>query len=169
MKPDLTVYHYSYTARLPEILVAGELRPTLYDNGITDFLWATISTRPDPTARPMRPSWFGGHSRLVRFVLPSKGFMRFDAQAISRHWGPEYLWVLESDIRDCGRSLVESWRVRIGPLPLTKVVRIEIRRSVRGRWDPFIPGVTDHMIEAEIDDMIADARYREKDEEEEAA
>ena len=112
----MTLYHYSDTEHLLRILAAGELRPTLFDNGMTDFLWATISTRPEPTSRAILfPGILWAYTRLVRFVLPSKGFVRFDEQAIVRHWGREHLDVLENEIRSFGRPLVETWRVHIGP------------------------------------------------------
>ena len=135
---------------------------------MTDFLWATISTRPEPTSRAILfPGILWAYTRLVRFVLPSKGFVRFDEQAIVRHWGREHLYVLENEIRSFGRPLVETWRVRIGPLPLTQVIRIETRVK-RGRWKKFIPGVMDLTIKTEIYGGIADIilrNYEEKKEE----
>ena len=101
------------------------------------------------------------NTRLVRFTLPSKGFMRFDEQIIVRHWGPKYLDNLERNIRNWG-PLVKSWRVHVGALPLTRVIRIETRHSVR--WEPLAAGEKQRMFREGIDEMLADAHYAEKEE-----
>ena len=102
--------------------------------------------------------YLAGGSRLVRFTLPSEGFVPFDEQAILNHWGSEYLYVLDNEIRSFGWLLVKTWRVRVGPLPLKRVTGIGILARC-GRWDPLTAGEKKRMIHEGFDEILADAHY----------
>ena len=166
MTSEMHVYHYTDDTCLPLILAAGELRPSGYGQNwpIAGFLWATTRATPDPTSRPMRQSLsFYGGLRLVRFTLPSKGFMPFNEQVILQYWGPKYLDNLERNIGGNWWPRDKTWRVHVGALPLKRVIRIEIRHSVR--WEPLTAGEKARMIEEGIGEILADAHYSKKDEE----
>jgi hypothetical protein len=124
--PDEHVFHFTDSARLPWILETGELRP--HDDGIGAFLWATTQEYGDYTAHGFE-SYFKRMGALVRMTLHASDFKPWDTiraglpkkvmprvekmeKHVHRHWD------------------IEGWRLRPDPLPLSRVIEIEVRLPV---------------------------------------
>jgi hypothetical protein len=148
------VYHHTDTVCLPWIIQAAELRPanTAWCNDWPDedFLWTTVNNWDEPSAatttgRSLINPYSLVKPRRVRFTLSADDFGPFDREIVVRHWGPQWEHMLH-DIEEGDRSLgsfIKDWRVRIGPLPLSRVIRIETRdvplddEPIYRKWVPF--------------------------------
>jgi len=70
----MTIYHFTDTARLPRILLSGELRPgTIAERHLDDLLWATTNPKGDRTASSF---WDGPCNAVlqIRFTLRDDDF-----------------------------------------------------------------------------------------------
>jgi hypothetical protein len=137
------VYHYSDSARLPWIVEAGELRPghKQAPNHPLALLWATVSPQGDPTASAFCDAFRAGYRMgtiaLVRFALDPADFEPWGAGISQRHpeWTAARIREFECETRKrFGDKLIAYWRVRADPLPLSRVLRIEIKRYHRNTW-----------------------------------
>jgi hypothetical protein len=145
------VYHFTDTARLPWILKAGVLLPgQLAKEGwvVIDFLWATTSAQGEDTAASacgwyLTRAHYWDCTREVRITLAAEDFEPWGLEIFKRHplWQPafdepETLEHIERLKRQCGLAATKKWRVRIDPLPLSRVIRIDIRLGL-DRWKRF--------------------------------
>ncbi len=133
------VYHHTDTARLPWILLSGELRPganRIGDFPDPDFLWATTLAVGDRTASASRVAAQSGLTRLVRFTLKEEDFVSWPAVVEPfPAWTPDHITRLEKAA--AGKSSPSTWRCRATPLPSSGWVSIETRSYTNNRWQPF--------------------------------
>jgi hypothetical protein len=149
------VYHFTDTARLPWIIKAAELRPestAWVGDGwpAEDYFWATTNDWGEPSAAsnvgrflPTVYPWVDT-PRHVRFTLSDDDFEILDCETIGRAaWGPRYRR-LKRDVEKIGlaiEAVSKDWRVRIDPLPLSRVIRIATRAAEDDPgiypWVPF--------------------------------
>jgi hypothetical protein len=135
------VYHISNTMRLPWIVAAGELRPS--KAAPIDFLWASTNPRGDRTAcfndlGRSRDELYEtpGTVELVRWTLPATGFIPWrEIKRLSLGFTKQEIESLERSAReDWGEHGVDKWRLRLDPLPLSTVIKVEV--PWQGRWTP---------------------------------
>ena len=131
------VYHFTDTARLPWILMSGELRPGSNRIGgmpSRDFLWATIDLRGDRSASLSLEMYREGRTRMVRFTLQADDFEPW-RQLIDRHpaWTSD---CIERLVRTA-RSSPNTWHIRAEPLPSRSWISVETRSYADNRWLPF--------------------------------
>jgi len=130
------VYHYTDTARLPFILLDGNLRAGRNQIGgypDPDFLWATTSPVGDRTASASTEACRAGRVRLVRFILLADAFEPWRA-IIPRFpaWTPQQVAGLEKAA--AGKSRPQDWRCRAEPLPADQWLGIETRSYTDKAW-----------------------------------
>ena len=140
------VYHITSTLKLPWIVVSGELRP--YPNrlrGVGDltYLWATANPAGDKTAMAAivaakkGVAWQDDLFRLVRFTLPSDGFMTWGEVVRQEGITADQVAQMEAwDHQRHGEYGQDMWRCRRGPLPIDQVLKVETR-TFSGRWRPL--------------------------------
>jgi hypothetical protein len=127
------IYHHTNTMFLPWIVSSGVVLPTSY--GPTGYVWATTCTVGEPTSQGLFPlekgedlnePWCEGRVAAVRLTLDADGFVPW--LEIKKTWTPEEVIQWSPWMEG---SLVEpnsyKWWVRLGPLPIAKVLRIEAR------------------------------------------
>lgn len=135
------VYHFTNSARLPWILISGELRPGSNRIGgmPPDFLWATTDLRGDRTASSSLQSemYRSGRTRMVRFTLRVDDFEPW-RQVVDRlpAWTADFIERLVRAAKDA-RSSPETWHCREEPLPSRSWVSVETRSYADNRWLPF--------------------------------
>jgi hypothetical protein len=145
------VYHITDTINLPWILASGELRPTWNsDTGIgrTRFLWGTTDSLGDYTSGPQMRlhgsadrEWQAGVFHLVRFTLAADEFFTWTEIVELSNWTTEEVAALvEDDQRRHGEYGHENWRLRHDPIPLSRVLKVEITSyedAGTERWWPL--------------------------------
>jgi len=135
------LYHFTDTARLPWIIVTGELRPGPNRIGgfpDPDFLWATTNNRGDCTAScrgaASRGAWRSGRTRLVRFTLQQADFEPWSTiRGRYSQWTAEHVFKLEEVARRRGQVDFASWYCRADGLPLSRALSVETR-TYAGSW-----------------------------------
>jgi hypothetical protein len=134
---EMTVYHFTDTARLPWILQSGELRPStnyMEEYPPPNFLWATIDRGGDRSATLNHQHYRSGQMRMVRFTLQAEDFEPWhDITPRYPAWTTEQIERLEWS----ARSSSALWRWRTEPLPRDRWVAIDTRSHFDTRWKPF--------------------------------
>lgn len=148
------LYHFTDTARLPWIILSGELRPGRNKIGgfpDPDFLWATPDPRGDMTASADRGEYYrSGKVRHVRFTLDVDGFIPWSHVPTQfPQWTPAYVAMLEGAAQ--GKSSPSTWWCRAAPIPCEGWKEIETRSYQDNRWLPF----REPEIEAESPDWLS--------------
>lgn len=133
------VYHYTDTARLPFILMDGELKPGRNRIGgypDPDFLWATTSPVGDRTASASIQACRAGRVCLVRFILRVGDFEPW-CSIVARFpaWTPDQVLRLERAANRMSRP--RNWRCRAEPLAAERWVGIETRSYTDKVWRPL--------------------------------
>jgi hypothetical protein len=133
---DMTVYHFTDTARLPWILHSGVLRAGQNRIGgyPADFLWAITDSRDATSASVGRKGYRKGVVRLVRFTLPAEDFEPW-REIVRRmpDWTPKHIEALERT----GNCSPRKWVCRVDPLPRSRWIEIATRSYTDDRWRPF--------------------------------
>jgi hypothetical protein len=128
------LYHYTDTARLPWIILSNELQAGKNRlRGLPfDFLWATTSPKVDRSAtissQGARKALRDGWARAVRFTLAAEDFEPWP-NILDRlpEWTPEMRERLEAGARRVGQADTSTWRCRVEPLALDRVISMETR------------------------------------------
>jgi hypothetical protein len=142
------VYHFTSIARLPWIIEAGQLRPG--SNKIAgypdpDFLWASTSDKGSRSAA------IASGMPVVRFTLNAEDFEEWLViRARYPAWTPDQIKRVELAPAARG-DLPSTWRCRVDPLPLNRVLATEIKGWDTG-WKPLTDPVT--IIRAEQDPVL---------------
>ena len=145
------VYHFTSTLALPWIVASGELRPSTYRDDTNHYLWATTSPAGERTALASdhckNDDWEQGRVLLVKFTLPDTGFVPF--VKIRKTWTPQQAatWL---PLKDLARFGVSKWRCRRDPLPLSSVLRVDVKIYGERRWSR-IRATSDHCFEISDD------------------
>src|SRR5712691_7529216 len=130
------LYHFTDTAHLPWIFMAGELRPGLNRIGnypSPEFVWATTDARGDRSAAASKQGVREGLTRLVRFTLAVGDFEPWPvARARFPQWTPEKIEKLERTGKARGSSPL-TWHCRVDPLPADRWLSIETKKYT-GSW-----------------------------------
>ena len=148
------VYHFTATKALPWIISSGELNLGAgRDYTPTRLLWATTSDKGEKTAscgvadeedeefKSVNPGIL-----LVRFKLAADDFFEW-SEITSRcpGWTAEHVAELEDRARDYDDYELgfSHWRWRAAPLPLSRVLQIDVRAYEYGQaWEPLRQPVT---------------------------
>jgi hypothetical protein len=145
------VYHFTDTMALPWIISSGELRPgakRYYTP--TRLLWATTCDKGEETAScgvaDEELECVNAGILLVRFKLAGDDFFEW-SEITSRcpGWTAEHVAELEDRARDCDDYELgfSHWRWRAAPLPLPRVLQIDVRAYEYGQaWEPLRQPVT---------------------------
>lgn len=157
------VFHFTDSLRLPWILAAGELRPSVTTFGgeysaPLRYVWGTTNPEGDLTAGPLRrihkehgweDEWQAGAFLLVRFTLPANAFLSFSEMIREfSDWTPEQaVALIEYDRRVFGETGHDKWRCRHDPLRLRDVLKVEttsyaqvgayLFEGARSEWQPL--------------------------------
>jgi hypothetical protein len=145
------VYHFTDTRALPWIISSGELKlAAKRDYTPTPLLWATTSDKGEETAScgvaDEELECVSVSFLLVRFKLAEDDFFEW-SEITSRcpGWTAEHVAELEDRARDYDDYELgfSHWRWRAAPLPLSRVLQIDVRSYEYGQaWEPLRQPVT---------------------------